>query len=118
MPRVRDSGVVRMVVRAQRPAPRTRRPVDAAPESLTCALAATVLEETYRYLDETYAVLGLARWNQPPAEALQQARTLEPREDDAPERAPSGTAERGGRAAAPRAHDRLSRRPAPPTPRR
>ncbi|GAA4618049.1 hypothetical protein [Saccharopolyspora hordei] len=107
-----------MVVRAQRPAPRTRRPVDAAPESLTCALAATVLEETYRYLDETYAVLGLARWNQPPAEALQQARTLEPREDDAPERAPSGTAERGGRAAAPRAHDRLSRRPAPPTPRR
>ena len=46
--------------------------------SLTGALAFTVLEEIYRSLDETYAYLGLARWNQPPAEALWQARRLEP----------------------------------------
>lgn len=44
--------------------------------SLTCAMAATFLDEIYRNLDETYASLGLARWNQPPAEALWQARNL------------------------------------------
>ncbi|MDA3630563.1 hypothetical protein [Saccharopolyspora oryzae] len=44
--------------------------------SLTCAMAATFLDEIYRSLDETYASLGLARWNQPHAEAIWQARNL------------------------------------------
>ncbi|MER7011396.1 hypothetical protein ABT324_08205 [Saccharopolyspora sp. NPDC000359] len=73
-----------MALREQQPTrPEQRRAtaapppaLHAAPESLTCALAATLLEETYRTLDETYAVLGLTRWNQPPAQALAQARTL------------------------------------------
>ncbi|MGW1682253.1 hypothetical protein [Saccharopolyspora sp. NPDC002376] len=44
--------------------------------SLTCAMAATFLDEIYRSLDETYASLGLTRWNQPHAEAIWQARSL------------------------------------------
>ncbi|MDA3647536.1 hypothetical protein LZ318_34280 [Saccharopolyspora indica] len=55
----------------------------AAEPSLTCAMAATFLDEIYRNLDETYASLGLARWNQPPAEALWQARNLPPAETTA-----------------------------------
>ncbi|MBB5158550.1 hypothetical protein [Saccharopolyspora phatthalungensis] len=45
--------------------------------SLTCVMAAAVLDGIYRSLDQTYASLGMVRWNQPPAEAIWQARRLE-----------------------------------------
>ncbi|GAA0517709.1 hypothetical protein GCM10011581_21930 [Saccharopolyspora subtropica] len=48
-----------------------------AGSSLTGVLAATVLDEIYRRLDETYASLGITRWNQPPAVALWHARCLD-----------------------------------------
>lgn len=79
---VRDQNPIRPAQPRGTTAPPTA--LHPAPESLTCALAATLLEETYRTLDETYAVLGLARWNQPPAEALWQARTLEPQNPPTP----------------------------------